>query len=124
MFRRRVSTADALAFANALPPVLRAIFVSDWNVDEPRRSFADLASMASEVRELRRHHNFSTETSIADVAHSLWAVVNRLDFERMLAHLPAAAPPHSGGRANSRWPPDFVDIDLVVLRESRNVVVW
>lgn len=91
VFRRRVSTADALAFANALPPVLCAMFVSDWNVDEPQRSFADQANMTREVGDLRRHHNFTTETSIADVAFCLWAVVDRSDFEHMLGQLPADA---------------------------------
>ena len=30
VFRRRLSADDALRFAGALPPVLRAIFVADW----------------------------------------------------------------------------------------------
>ncbi len=32
VFRRRLSIQQSLDFANTLPPVLRAIFVSDWDV--------------------------------------------------------------------------------------------
>lgn len=90
-FRRRVSIADALMFADALPPVLRAIFVSDWNVDEPKLPFTSRELMTSEVRELRRDHNFAPETAITDVVDSLWSVVDRFEFERMLTKLPADA---------------------------------
>lgn len=91
VFRRRVSVADALIFADALPPVLRAIFVSDWNVEEPKLSFTSRESMAREVHEFRRDHNFAPETALTDVADSLWSVVDRFEFERMLAKLPTDA---------------------------------
>jgi len=90
-FRRRVSVTDALLFADALPPVLRAIFVSDWNVEEPNLPFTSRESMTSEVRELRRDHNFAPETAITDVVDSLWSVVDRFEFARVLAKLPADA---------------------------------
>ena len=31
-FRRRLSVRDGLRFANVLPPVLRALYIKDWNV--------------------------------------------------------------------------------------------
>jgi uncharacterized protein (DUF2267 family) len=31
VFRRRLNVTEALRFADTLPPVLRAIFVADWN---------------------------------------------------------------------------------------------
>ena len=40
-FRRRLSVKDAIMFAGVLPPVLRAIFVTDWDVDEPRLPFTN-----------------------------------------------------------------------------------
>ncbi|RVI55554.1 DUF2267 domain-containing protein, partial [Sinorhizobium meliloti] len=40
-FRRRLEISDALLFANALPPVLRAIFVADWDLEEPTLPFSE-----------------------------------------------------------------------------------
>ena len=91
-FRRRVPLADALAFADAVPPVLRAIFVSHWQADEPRLPFTNRATMTAEVRDLRAHHNFAPDTAISDVAQALRAVVNPRDFEHVLSGLsPEAA---------------------------------
>jgi uncharacterized protein (DUF2267 family) len=56
-FRRRLTISEAIHFAGVLPPVLRAIFVADWDVDEPRRSFADRAEILREVQSLRVDHN-------------------------------------------------------------------
>lgn len=91
VFRRRLSLSEALAFAGVLPPVLRAIFVSEWNVDEPLKPFASRAEMTSEVLKLRPDHNFSTETAIAAVATVLRRHVDAAAFERLLDGLPAGA---------------------------------
>lgn len=91
VFRRRLTVQQALRFADVLPPVLRAIFVSDWNVEEPIRAFASREEMSREARELRPDHNFSTETAIADVASALRRHVDPEAFERALAGLPPAA---------------------------------
>ena len=91
VFRRRLRVSEAVAFASVLPPVLRAIFVSDWNVDEPCRAFGTRAEMTREARELRPEHNFSTETAIADVAGVLRRHVDVSAFDRMLDRLPPAA---------------------------------
>ncbi|MGD9658159.1 MAG: DUF2267 domain-containing protein [Methylocystis sp.] len=90
-FRRRLSVADAIRFASVLPPVLRAIFVSDWNPDEPQAPFGDRASMISDVQALRRDHNFSPETCVDDVAAALRARVDENAFDRVLASLPPDA---------------------------------
>ena len=91
VFRRRLSLSEAVAFAGVLPPVLRAIFVSDWNVDEPLQPFTSRAEMTSEVLELRPDHNFSTNTAIADVSTVLRRHVDAAAFERVLASLPSGA---------------------------------
>ncbi len=91
VFRRRLTVQQALHFADVLPPVLRAIFVSDWNVEEPIRAFASREAMSREARELRPDHNFSTETAIADVASALRRHVDPEAFERVLGSLPLAA---------------------------------
>lgn len=91
VFRRRLAIEEAIVFASALPPVLRAIFVSDWNTAEERRTFASQASMIVEVMALRHNHNVSTETSISDVATALARHVDRAAFERVLDCLPEGA---------------------------------
>jgi uncharacterized protein (DUF2267 family) len=90
-FRRRLSVPDALRFAQVLPPVLRAIFVEDWDTSEPQLMFGDRAAMTREVRALRAAHNFSPDTAIYDVAQALQRHVDGAEFERMLATLPAGA---------------------------------
>jgi uncharacterized protein (DUF2267 family) len=90
-FRRRLSVKEALLFAEELPPVLRAIFVSDWDVDEPRRPFEDRATMTKEVQALRGDHNVSPDTAIHDVALALRRNMNEEALDRVLAKLPPGA---------------------------------
>jgi uncharacterized protein (DUF2267 family) len=90
-FRRRLSLADAVRFAGVLPAVVRAVFVSDWDPDEPQRPFADRVTLAAEVRALRPNHNFSPDTAIHDVAVALRKHVDVATFDRMLAALPEGA---------------------------------
>jgi uncharacterized protein (DUF2267 family) len=91
VFRRRLSIAEAIAFANVLPVGLRALFVSDWIPGEQPRDFQDRATMTGEVRALRAAHNFSPETAIRDVARALRRHVDETAFERVLAQLPEGA---------------------------------
>lgn len=91
VFRRRLSVKEAIRFAGVLPPVLRAIFVADWDTDEPRRPFADRAAMTTEVQDLRRHHNFAPQTAIADVAAALRRAMDADKLDRVLATLPVGA---------------------------------
>ncbi|MDD3179212.1 MAG: DUF2267 domain-containing protein [Opitutaceae bacterium] len=90
-FRRRLNVRHAIIFAGALPPVLRAIFVADWDTDEPIRPFEDLATMTREVRALRPEHNFAPDTAIRDVAQALRRHVDGNTFESVLARLPPEA---------------------------------
>jgi uncharacterized protein (DUF2267 family) len=91
VFRRRLSTKDAIAFANVLPICLRALFVTDWDIDEERKEFDDLEVMSLEVKLLRPEHNFSTENSIRDVAQALRRHVNEESFDKLLTQLPEGA---------------------------------
>lgn len=91
VFRRRLSTKEAIAFANILPICLRALFVSDWDINEERKLFEDRESMTQEVKLLRAEHNFSTETAICDVAQALRRHVDEEAFDTLLAHLPKGA---------------------------------
>lgn len=90
-FRRRVSLADGIRFAAALPAGLRALFVADWDPDEPRLAFEDRETMTKEVRDLRRNHNYSPDTAIRDVARVVRRHVDAEAFSRMLSRLPPAA---------------------------------
>ncbi len=90
-FRRRLSLADALRFAGVLPPVLRAIFVADWDPDAPPAPFGDRADWTREAQALRRHHNFAPESCIADTARALRRHVDAAAFDAVLDRLPVEA---------------------------------
>lgn len=90
-FRRRLTVKDALRFANVLPPVLRSIFVADWDVDEPQLAFEDRATMTREVQALRAAHNFSPDSAIHDVAQALRHHVDEAALDQMLATLSPGA---------------------------------
>ena len=90
-FRRRLEIREVARFADVLPPVLRAIFVADWDPDEPTRPFESRDVMTGEVQALRRDHNFSPDTAIRDVATALRKNVVVAALERVLATLPPGA---------------------------------
>lgn len=91
VFRRRLSTQDAIAFANILPICLRALFVTDWDVDEEKKAFGSLETMTREVKSLREKHNFSTDTAIRDIAEALRRHVDEEAFDKLLTQLPEGA---------------------------------
>ena len=91
VFRRRLSTKDAIAFANVLPICLRALFVTDWDIDEERKAFEDREATSQEVKLLRPEHNFSTETVIRDVAQALRRHVDEESFDKLLSQFPEGA---------------------------------
>jgi uncharacterized protein (DUF2267 family) len=90
-FRRRLDLKDAILFAGVLPPVVRAVFVADWDTNEPRCPFEDREVMTREVQTLRADHNFAPETSIRDVAGALRRHVDEAALDRVLAKLPEGA---------------------------------
>jgi uncharacterized protein (DUF2267 family) len=91
VFRRRLGLRDAIRFANVLPPILRAIFVADWNTDEQQLAFSDRRAMRQEVQSLRKDHNFSPDTCIHDVATALRGHVDEPSFRCILSTLPREA---------------------------------
>ncbi len=90
-FRARLAVADALRFANVLPPVLRAIFVADWDTDAPPLPFDHRAAMIREAQGLRQHHNFAPDTCIADVAQALRRHMDEAALDQILDTLPDGA---------------------------------
>jgi len=90
-FRRRLEPAEAIAFAQILPACLRALFIRDWDLHEPRKTFGTTEEMTRDVKALRPEHNFSTDSAIADVATVLRRHVDGAAFQRMLDELPQQA---------------------------------
>ena len=90
-FRRRLSVIEAIRFANILPPVLRALFVTDWDPEEPQREFRDRADLTLGVLSLRRDHNFSPETAIRDVATALRRHFDETALDDLLGRMPPGA---------------------------------
>lgn len=90
-FRRRLGVAEALRFADVLPPVLRAIFVSEWQPELPPPPFADRATLTREVQALRAAHNFAPDDAIHAVAQALRRQVDEAALDRVLATLPPGA---------------------------------
>lgn len=91
VFRRRLTLAEAIGFAGLLPPVVRAIFVSDWDTQEPVLPFADRDSLMAEVRQLRHNHNLSTPSAIEDVTAALRRHVDETKLQGFLEKLPNGA---------------------------------
>ena len=70
---------------------MRALFVADWDVNEPKRPFEDPVIMTKEVRALRPQHNFAPDTAIRDVASAVRRNLDEAAFDRVLATLPHGA---------------------------------
>jgi uncharacterized protein (DUF2267 family) len=90
-FRRRLDLESAIRFANVLPPVLTAIFVADWDTNEPIVPFSERAAMIREAQALRGDHNFSPDTCIRDVASALRKCIDKDALNHILSSLPEGA---------------------------------
>lgn len=91
VFRRRLDLKDAIRFSNILPAGIRALFVADWNVEEPKLDFGDRTLMTEEVQSLRADHNFAPHTAIEDVARALRMNVDEDLLDQLLESLPRGA---------------------------------
>ena len=91
VFRRRVSVQHALRFADALPAVPRAIFVSDWDPSEPRLPFGDRSDLTREAQDFRREHSFTPDDAIIVVARVLREHTDPVRFDLALSDLPSEA---------------------------------
>lgn len=87
VFRGHLRIGDALAFAAALPPVLRAIFVEDWVPSSMPAAFPSRTELMVEVRAVRADHNTATGNAIGDVAAALRRNVNTRRLDAVLARL-------------------------------------
>ena len=71
VFRDRLTVGEGLEFAQALPPVLRAIFVEGWQPPGSPRPFPDRDQLTREVLSVREAHNTAPASAIGDVAAAL-----------------------------------------------------
>lgn len=90
-FRRRLQPDAALRFAKALPPLLRAAFVQDWNFQPEVPSFSNRAELDAEVMNYHRDHQFAAPGCIAGTAAALWRHVDGQRLKAALAEMPADA---------------------------------
>jgi len=90
-FRRRLELGDAIRFTQLLPVGLRALFVADWDPAESRRPFGSREEMTRELCELRPEHNYSSPSSIEDVATALRLHLDSRALDELLATLPEGA---------------------------------
>lgn len=90
-FRRRLIPQQAIDFAQVLPSVLRALFVSDWHLEEVPLPPGTRADWTAEAMSLRPHHNLTPPNCIEATALALRKSVPREDLDRVLATLPAFA---------------------------------
>lgn len=90
-FRRRLTPEQAIAFAQVLPAVLRALFVADWHLDEGVLPPGTRADWTAEAMALRPHHNLTPRTCVEATAIALRKSVLREDLDRVLAALPPFA---------------------------------
>ena len=84
VFRRRLSAEQILIFAQVFPPVLKAIFIDGWQPDEQISSFGARQDWISEVKDIRKHHNFSPDNAIEIVAQCIWSIVETEAFTAAL----------------------------------------
>ena len=91
VFRNHLETRDALVFADALPPLLRAMFVEDWTPVDAPPPFPSRAELDREVMAIRRDHSLAGPGSIDDVARGLFACSDRSRLELALERMPVAA---------------------------------
>jgi uncharacterized protein (DUF2267 family) len=90
-FRRRLAIDEAIRFATVLPASLRALFVANWDVDEPKHAFEDRAAMTREVQSLRPLHNYAPDSAIRAVAIALRHNVDEAALDRIFDKLPEGA---------------------------------
>ena len=104
VFRRRLTPPQALAFADVLPAVLRALFLHNWDVEAPPVRFAPRAEMTREAQSIRPHHNLTPDTCIEAVAWALRRHTRQIDLDRVLAAI--------GPEAQAFWHVDAPPEDL------------
>lgn len=90
-FRARLTVPQVAAFANVLPPVLRALFIEGWDPAHQPCAFNHRSQLLAEIRSLRAAHNFSPDNAIEAVSIALRASVDEEQLQRVLRSISAEA---------------------------------
>lgn len=90
-FRARLTMVQTVAFAQALPAIIGAMFLVDWAPGAEQKPFAPRDELAKEAIAFRSDHSVLPDSAIADVVAVLWRHVDRQAFGRMLETLPPEA---------------------------------
>lgn len=85
-FRARLTTQQALDFAQCLPAVPRALFVQGWTLADPV-SWAGQDVYITEALALRRHHNFADASVLRAVSIALHRAVGLQDLRASLQRI-------------------------------------
>ena len=91
VFRRRLTAQQGLRFAELLPSVPRAVFVTGWHVTKPPAPFKPRNELIAEVKQVRQNQNLTPDNAIEATAWAVRRCTNARDFERVLATLPVKA---------------------------------
>lgn len=86
-FRRRLTAPQVLQFASLLPPIVRAIFVKDWNEREYQPAFGGANELIADVKDLRRAHKFADDHAIRAVSHILRRYMDKAKLDAALADI-------------------------------------
>lgn len=86
-FRHRLEVDQAIRFATILPPVLRAVFIANWDIGEAKQPFLSRQALTREVQSLRKDHNFAPDSAIYDVAKALRAHIDEVKLDDFLTGL-------------------------------------
>ncbi len=89
-FRRRLTIGQALRFADALPSVLRAIFLYRWYPETPA-PWGSREAQTAEAKALRPNHNLTPDNCIEATAIALRAVVRPDEIDPALSAISAEA---------------------------------
>ena len=89
-FRLRLTAEEGLAFARALPPLLRSVFVQDWHLTQVV-PFASRAALEAEVMAYHSDHQLAQPGCIAATAATLWRHVDKQRVGAALARMPEGA---------------------------------
>lgn len=87
-FRRRLAPRDVVLFADALPPVLRGLFLTAWDPEQGPCPMGTPQEWIADVKALRPDHNLSPPSSISDVGSALREALGETAFSDLLSRLP------------------------------------
>ena len=91
VFRRRLRPEEAVAFADLLPSLLRAIFLYHWDVMAAPLPFASREDLTKEAQRIRQNHNLTPDNAIRATAYALRRSLRQRDLDKLLAQLPEGA---------------------------------